>query len=81
MMMKVGGQPYLAMIFHNPSLLTVSVVGEMHKDGVQVLVLFLAFLLQLSGGKNHASHAPASSESALALWLHVLLQVLQKTVQ
>jgi hypothetical protein len=55
--------------------------GEIHKDGVQALVLFLAFFLQLSGGKDNVGHAPACSESALALQQQAMLQVLQEMVQ
>ena len=51
------------------------------KDGVKALVLFLAFLLQLSGCKDNVGRAPACSESALAHRQQAMLHVLQETVQ
>jgi hypothetical protein len=47
--------------------------GEIHKNGIQALVLFLAFLLQLSGSKDHSC-----SESTLVLRQQTMLQVLQE---
>jgi len=49
------------------SIHSVECFSEIHKDGVQVHVLFLAFFLKLAGSKDHVSCASIRPEATLRL--------------
>lgn len=71
----------LGLIFQRPSLLTVpkAFVGST-KVSLEVPVLFLALLLELSSCKDHVHYASTSAEASLTLREMSLLEVLYEAV-
>ena len=56
-------------------------LGQAHKGGIESMVLFLAFLLELACCKNHVHRTSPLAEPALALREQALFQVGDKAVQ
>ena len=60
--------------FHAESILTdcIIVLGQINEGQVEVTVLFHAFLLELTGGKDHVSGSSTCAEATLALGVKTL---------
>ena len=52
-------------------------IGEIHKGGVEVTVLFHTLFLKLAGGKYHVDRSLTCAEEALALRKATLLQMVE----
>ena len=66
--MNFLGQPNFSIICHRPSLQTVKRLGQVNKCYEKVLMLLLAFLLQLAGSEDHINGSSPTSEAAFTLW-------------
>ena len=56
-------------------------IGEIHKGGVEVTVLFHTLFLKLAGGKYHVDRSLTCAEEALALREATLLQMVEVAVE
>ena len=79
---NLSGHTNLAIIFQRPSLLTVlKAFVRSTKVGLEVPVLFLALLLELSSCKDYVHYASTSAEASLTLREMSLLEVLYEAVE
>ena len=56
-------------------------LGEIHKGGVEVVVLFHRLFVKQAGGKYHVDRSLTCAEAALALREETLPQMLEEAVE